>query len=61
MAHHPHIYGELLDMVRTVLSMLLFGIIGFTLAYNRIDLKMASYWVIMGCAVAIALVYYFVK
>ena len=48
-------------MVRMILSMLLFGIIGFTLAYNRIDLKKASYFVIMGCAAAIALVYYFVK
>ena len=47
-------------MVRAILSMLMFGIIGLTLAYNRIDLKKASYWVIMGCAVAIAMVYYFV-
>ena len=48
-------------MVRVILSMLLFGAIGCTLAYNRIDLKKASYWLIMGCAVAIALVYYFVQ
>lgn len=48
-------------MVRAILSMLLFGAIGFTLAYNRIDFKKASYWAIMGCAVAIALVYYFVR
>ena len=47
-------------MIRAILSMLLFGVIGFTLAYNRIELKKASYWVIMGCVVAIALVYYFV-
>ena len=48
-------------MVRTILSMLLFAVIGFTLAYNRIDFKKASYYVIMGCAAAIALVYYFVQ
>ena len=41
--------------------MLLFSVIGGTLAYNRIDLKKASYWVIMLCAAAIALVYYFKK
>ena len=48
-------------MIRTILSAMLFAIIGFTLAYNRIDLKKASYWVIMWCAVSIALVYYFVQ
>lgn len=45
-------------MIRSILSTMLFAIIGFTLSYNRIDLKKASYWVIIGCAVAIALVYY---
>lgn len=45
-------------MIRSILSTMLFAIIGFTLSYNRIDLKKASYWLIMGCAVAIALVYY---
>lgn len=48
-------------MIRTILSSILFAIIGFTLTYNRIDLKKASYWVIMGCAVAIVLVYYFIR
>lgn len=47
-------------MARAILSMLLFGFIGCTLAYNRIGLEKASYWVIMMCAVSIALVYYFV-
>ena len=46
-------------MVRAILSMLFFGIIGITLAYNEIGIKNASYWVIMGCTVAIAFVYYF--
>ena len=48
-------------MIRAILSAMLFAIIGFTLAYNRIDLKKASYWVIMGCAFAIALAYYFIR
>ena len=47
-------------MIRAILSAMLFAIIGCTLAYNRIDLKKASYWLIMWCAVAIALVYYFI-
>ena len=47
-------------MVIAALSMILFFIISCTLAYNRIDIKNASYWVIMLCAVSIALVYYYI-
>ena len=47
-------------MIRAVLSAILFGVISITLAHNGIEPKKASYWVIMGCAVAIAMVYYFV-
>lgn len=48
-------------MVRAVLSAILFGVISITLARNGIEPKTASYWLIMGCAVAIALVYYFIR
>ena len=48
-------------MIRAILLALLFGIIGGTLSYNRIDFRKASYWVIMGCVIAIALVYYFIR
>ena len=48
-------------MIRAILSAVLFGVVSVTLARNRIDPKKASYWLIMGCAVAIALVYYFVE
>ena len=47
-------------MVRAILSAVLFGVVSFTLARNGIEPKKASYWLIMGCAVSIALVYYFV-
>lgn len=47
-------------MVRAILSNLFFAILGITLAYNEIGIKNASYWVILGCAVAIALVYCFI-
>ena len=48
-------------MIRAILSAVLFGVVSFALARNGIEPKKASYWLIMGCAVAIALVYYFVK
>ena len=44
-------------MIRAILSSMLFAIIGCTLAYNKIDFMKASYWVIMGCAVSIAVVF----
>lgn len=47
-------------MIRAILSAVLFGVVSATLACNGIEPKKASYWLIMGCAVAIALVYYFV-
>lgn len=46
-------------MIRTILSVILFFVIGLTLARNRIYPEKASYWVIIGCAIAIELVYYF--
>ena len=48
-------------MIRAILSAVLFGVVSITLARNGIDTKKESYWLIMGCAVAIALVYYFVE
>lgn len=48
-------------MIRAILSAVLFGVVSVTLARNGIDTKKESYWLIMGCAVAIALVYYFVE
>lgn len=48
-------------MIRSILSAVLFGAMIVILARNGIEPKKASYWVIMGCAVAIVLVYYFVK
>ena len=48
-------------MIRAILSAVLFGVVSITLARNEIDTKKESYWLIMGCAVAIALVYYFVE
>lgn len=48
-------------MIRAILSAVLFGVVSVALARNGIEPKKASYWLIMGCAVAIALVYYFVK
>lgn len=48
-------------MIRAILSAVLFGVVSVTLARNGIEPKKASYWLIMGCAVAIALVYYFVR
>lgn len=46
-------------MLRSILSMLFFWILAITLAFNEIGIKNASFWVIMGCTVAIAFVYYF--
>ena len=48
-------------MIRSILSAVLFGAMSVILARNGIDPKKASYWLIMGCTVAIALVYYYVK
>ena len=48
-------------MIRSILSAVLFGAMSVILARNGIDPKKASYWVIMWCAVSIALVYYFVQ
>ena len=48
-------------MIRAILSAALFGVMSLMLAHNGIEPKKASYWVIMGCAIAIALVYYFVQ
>ena len=48
-------------MIRAILSSVLFGAISVILARNGIEPKKASYWLIMGCTVAIALVYYFVQ
>ena len=44
-------------MIRAVLSALLFATIGGTLSYNKIDFTKASYWIVMGCAVSIAVVF----
>ena len=48
-------------MIRAILSAVLFGAMSVILARNGIEPKKASYWVIMWCAVSIALVYYFVQ
>ena len=48
-------------MIRAILSAVLFGVVSVTLARNGIEPKKESYWVIMGCAVAIALVYYYIQ
>jgi hypothetical protein len=45
-------------MIRAVLSALLFATISGTLSYNKIDFTKASYWVIMGCAISIAVVFH---
>ena len=47
-------------MIRAILSAFLFGVVSVTLARNGIDTKKESYWLIMGSAVAIALVYYYI-
>ena len=47
-------------MIRAILSAVLFGVVSVTLARNGIDTKKESYWLIMGCSVAIALVYYYI-
>ena len=47
-------------MIRAILSAVLFGVVSVTLARNGIEPYKASYWLIIGCVVAIALVYYFV-
>ena len=47
-------------MIRAILSAVLFGTMSVILARNGIEPKKASYWLIMWCAVAIALVYYFI-
>ena len=48
-------------MIRMILSAVLFGVVGVTLARNGIDIKKESYWLIMGCVFEIALVYYFLE
>ena len=47
-------------MIRSILSAVLLGAMIVILARNGIEPYKASYWLIIGCVVAIALVYYFV-